>query len=95
VKFTDEGGVTLALCDELGDDVCVEARDTGRGIAAEDLAGVFEEFQQAGPRIADAPKGTGLGLPISRKLARLMGGDLTASSDIGEGSVFRLTLRRA
>jgi signal transduction histidine kinase len=61
--------------------------DTGRGIPAEHLDHVFEEFAQL-----PGSEGTGLGLPISRKLARLLGGDLRVESEVGVGSTFILRL---
>jgi len=73
----DDGGVTISVIDQ------------GEGITEEDLARVFEEFVQVSPT---QHMGTGLGLPISRRLATLLDGTLTVESVPGDGSVFRLTL---
>ncbi len=92
VKFTQQGGVTLrARCDALDAErwrLVVEVEDTGPGIAPDELAVVFEPFRQT--RVGQRAQGTGLGMPISRQLARLMGGDLTVTSTLGVGSCFRL-----
>lgn len=94
VKFTQQGGVTLrARCDAL-DDVrqllVIEVEDTGPGIAPEELPAVFEPFVQT--RAGQRQQGTGLGMPISRQLSRLMGGDLTVTSTVGVGTCFRLSV---
>jgi signal transduction histidine kinase len=70
--------------------VALQIADSGIGIAPGDLARVFEEFEQvnAGPRGDSMQRGTGLGLPISRRLARLLGGDITVESELGKGSTF-------
>ena len=68
-------------------------QDTGRGIAAEKLEAVFEPFVQVNKQFT-RDEGVGLGLAISRDLARLMNGDLTAESEVGVGSAFTLTLPR-
>jgi signal transduction histidine kinase len=76
--------------------VAVQVSDTGVGIAPEDRERVFDEFEQvnAGARSDSARRGTGLGLAISRRLARLMGGDLTVTSEAGRGSTFTVCLPR-
>jgi two-component system sensor histidine kinase EvgS len=70
--------------------VALQIADSGIGIAPADLARVFEEFEQvnAGPRGDSMQRGTGLGLPISRRLARLLGGDIAIESELGKGSTF-------
>ena len=86
VKFTSEGEVVLAAA--AGPEwLELRVADTGRGIPPEHLDGVFQEFVQV-----PGSEGTGLGLPISRKLARLMGGDLRVESEVGRGSTFILRL---
>jgi len=74
--------------------VVLQVSDTGIGIDARDHERVFDEFEQvnAGPRGDSARRGTGLGLPISRRLARLLGGELTVESALGEGATFTLWL---
>jgi signal transduction histidine kinase len=70
--------------------ITLQIADSGIGIAPGDLVRVFEEFEQvnAGPRGDSMQRGTGLGLPISRRLARLLGGDITVESELGKGSTF-------
>ncbi len=95
VKFTRGGGRVAVTC--AGDDevvrVCVT--DTGRGIAPEQLARAFEPFVQVGRALTSSDEGAGLGLAISRDLARGMGGDVMAESEPGVGSTFTLVLPRA
>jgi signal transduction histidine kinase len=67
-------------------------RDTGIGIAADDLAQVFEPFRQVGNVHTSRAPGTGLGLTVSRRLAILLGGDVTGVSAPGEGSAFTVSL---
>lgn len=95
VKFTDRGGVyttARAVPDTEPGWVEVRVRDTGAGIAPDDLQRIFEEFEQANG--AAARGGTGLGLAISRRLADLLGGDLRVESEPGEGSTFTVRLPR-
>ncbi|HLM68305.1 MAG TPA: ATP-binding protein [Longimicrobium sp.] len=89
VKFTDVGSVRMVL-DSAGPWAEIRVEDTGPGIDPEDQERVFQEFEQA--RGAAGRGGTGLGLPISRRLAGLLGGDLSMRSTPGEGSVFTLRL---
>ena len=74
--------------------IALQVIDTGIGIAPADHARVFEEFEQvnAGPRGDSMQRGTGLGLPISRRLARLLGGEITLQSELGKGSTFTVWL---
>jgi signal transduction histidine kinase len=74
--------------------VALQVADSGIGIATGDLGRIFEEFEQvnAGPRGDSMQRGTGLGLPISRRLARLMGGDIIVESEMGKGSTFTVWL---
>ncbi|MDQ6829170.1 MAG: HAMP domain-containing histidine kinase [Gemmatimonadota bacterium] len=74
--------------------IALQVADTGIGIARKDLSRIFDEFEQvnAGPRGESMMRGTGLGLPISRRLARLLGGDITVDSELGKGSTFTLWL---
>jgi signal transduction histidine kinase len=92
IKFTQAGSIRLVAAPAADGSEGVELRvhDTGPGIAAESLERIFEEFEQATE--ADAQRGTGLGLPISRRLARIMGGALWAESAPGKGSTFILRL---
>jgi signal transduction histidine kinase len=91
VKFTAEGAVRLDVREE-GADVVFVVTDTGVGIATADLECVFEPFWQARQSTPDRPAGTGLGLAVSRRLARLMGGDVSARSREGHGTTFTVTL---
>ncbi len=79
---------------QSGNWIALEVADTGIGVARSDQERIFEEFEQvnAGPRTDSMQRGTGLGLPISRRLARLLGGELTVASENGEGSIFTVWL---
>ena len=91
VKFTERGSVRLRA-HASDDNVVIAVADTGIGVAPDKLALIFEEFEQADAGGTRLYGGTGLGLAIARRLARLMGGDVTAESVLGSGSTFRLTL---
>jgi signal transduction histidine kinase len=93
-KFTKEGEVKLRASgvSNGGHWVELSVSDTGIGMTPEQQAKLFEEFSQADATTAQRFGGTGLGLAITRKLARLMGGDVTVASEPGEGSVFTLRL---
>ncbi len=91
VKFTHKGEIAMILSYHAGE-LEIEVRDTGIGIDSASLPTLFEAFEQADTSMARSHEGTGLGLTISRRLVRLMGGDISASSTLGRGSSFRLTL---
>lgn len=97
VKFTEQGSVTLSVAVvERGDDGVLlrfEVSDTGIGIEAHDLARLFSAFEQADASTTRKYGGSGLGLSITRRLARLMGGDAGVSSEPGRGSRFWFTAR--
>ncbi|MFL5509379.1 MAG: PAS domain-containing sensor histidine kinase [Gemmatimonadaceae bacterium] len=95
LKFTPPGG-TIALGVAPGDaDIAISVSDTGIGIPEEDLERIFEPFAQAKRALVESDAGVGLGLAISRQLARAMGGDLKVTSAVGRGSTFTLTVPRA
>jgi signal transduction histidine kinase len=94
VKFTPEGGRIVMECASNADAVELRVRDTGIGIPEERFRSIFEPFVQAGRALNRTHEGVGLGLAISRDLARAMGGDVTVESEVGRGSVFTVTLPR-
>ena len=93
-KFTKQGEVALRVRKVADGRDWMEfaVSDTGIGMTAEQLAKLFEEFSQADSLTARRYGGTGLGLAITRKLARMMGGDVTVASEPGQGSVFTVRL---
>jgi len=91
IKFTDKGEVRLG-CAVNASTLEVRIADTGVGIAAENIEDVFEPFWQAEQTATRKTGGTGLGLSVTRKLARLLGGDVTVASRMGAGTTFLLTL---
>ena len=75
IKFTERGEVRVwATADPVTDTVSLHVRDTGIGIAADDIDIIFQEFGQVAHRLQGRVKGTGLGLPLAKKLAELLGG---------------------
>ena len=95
IKFTLTGGRITISCRVNRTVASVEVADTGIGIPSENLDTIFEPFVQVGRTHSSAHEGAGLGLAISRDLARGMGGELTAASALGQGSTFTVTLPRA
>jgi signal transduction histidine kinase len=91
IKFTSEGGQITVECEPAESAVAIRVRDTGIGIPAERHRSIFEPFVQGGRALNRTDEGVGLGLAISRDLARGMGGDITVESD-SAGSVFTVTL---
>lgn len=91
VKFTERGEVRIAVTMEY-DRVVVRVQDTGPGIRAEDMNRLFQFFSQIPSADMRVHEGTGLGLYLSKKLMEILGGGITASSEIGKGSAFTMTL---
>jgi signal transduction histidine kinase len=92
-KFTHNGVVTLTVAREkaiTGDWISMSVEDTGIGITPENLQRLFQEFNQAEPSTAAKYGGTGLGLALSQTLSRMMGGEITVESQIGQGSRFTI-----
>jgi PAS domain S-box-containing protein len=94
IKFTDAGSVRIGAS-AAGEEVRLDVTDTGVGIDADDLERMFEDFTQAKSGRSKSAQGTGLGLPISKRLAELMGGRIEVASKVGEGTTFSLFLPAA
>jgi signal transduction histidine kinase len=91
VKFTPAGGAVEVSAAQVDGEVRVAVADTGRGLASEDHARIFEEFQQAEAGV-ELREGTGLGLALSKRLVELHGGRIWVDSELGRGSTFVFTL---
>ncbi|HMG54284.1 MAG TPA: ATP-binding protein [Kofleriaceae bacterium] len=91
LKFTERGSVEVRA-QRAGDRIVFEVVDTGIGIAPEHHDLIFHEFAQVDGHVQPRMRGSGLGLPLSRRLAELLGGTLTVTSELGTGSTFRLEL---
>ncbi|MCA9661369.1 MAG: PAS domain S-box protein [Myxococcales bacterium] len=94
-KFTRKGRVDVAI--DIGarediDSLCVAVRDSGVGIPPEKLEAIFQAFTQADETVSTVFGGTGLGLAISKRLAQMLGGDITVESTVGEGSSFEVVI---
>jgi signal transduction histidine kinase len=95
LKFTERGEIRIsARHDADRDEVVFVVADTGIGIASADLNRIFDEFVQVDTRRGRRERSSGLGLPLSRKLAQLMGGSITVESEVGRGSTFQVRLPR-
>ncbi len=94
-KYTESNGSINLTCSSEGDRVLVRVEDTGVGIPEEKLSHIFDAFVQLDRSLTKPREGVGLGLTISRDLARAMGGDLHVESEVGVGSVFTLELPAA
>lgn len=100
IKFTGSGGSIRMTCDVVGDATDatghgiarLRVQDSGRGIPADRIESIWQPFVQLGRKLNQPGEGVGLGLAISRDLARRMRGELTVVSEVGEGSTFTLTL---
>jgi signal transduction histidine kinase/CheY-like chemotaxis protein len=95
IKFTERGEIRIwASYDGAADAVTFRVRDTGIGIAAEHLDAIWQEFSQISHAMQAGHKGTGLGLPLSKRLAELLRGSVGVESSPGQGSLFSLTVPR-
>jgi protein-histidine pros-kinase len=91
IKFTDRGGIEINVAKKDGR-VEVSVRDTGIGIRKEDMDRLFRAFSQIHTEDRPKQEGTGLGLYLSKRIAGLLGGNISAKSDFGRGSEFTFTL---
>jgi len=90
-KFTERGQIELNA--QVRDqELCLEVRDTGQGMSQEELLRAFEIFVTASASTSRRHKGTGLGLPLTRRICTLLGGRVEATSQLGEGSSFQVFL---
>jgi signal transduction histidine kinase/DNA-binding NarL/FixJ family response regulator len=93
IKFTDKGHVYVNVwCDREQEKIYFSVEDTGIGITAEQISRIFESFTQADRSITRKYGGTGLGLCLSRRLARILGGDISVDSTPGKGSTFTVSI---
>jgi signal transduction histidine kinase len=96
LKFTERGEVRVCCTyEEKADVVVITVSDTGIGIPTEEQDRIFQQYYQVDSPKQRKVKGTGLGLPLSRKLAELLGGSVSLQSEPGAGSTFRVRLPRA
>ena len=91
VKFTEAGSITVSL-QPVASGVELAVADTGVGIPAEDLPHIFEDFQQVERQVGEKVEGTGLGLAIARKSVDMLGGAISAESEVGRGTTFTVRI---
>lgn len=94
IKFTEQGTVEVKVKEAEPDQIIFLVKDTGIGIAPDNLKHIFEEFHQVDQSLTKKYPGTGLGLAITKSLVKLMKGNITVESQLGQGSTFRLELSR-
>ncbi len=94
IKYTERGTIRVHAASADGDRLCFSVADSGIGISPEDQARIFEDYGQIDGPIQRRVRGTGLGLPLTRKLATLLGGTVTVTSAVGCGSTFTVTIPR-
>lgn len=94
IKFTESGEIRVTADVSQDDWAVFTVRDTGIGISPDDQENIFDEFSQIKNPLQKRAKGTGLGLPISRRLAQVLGGDIDVESELGSGATFTLTIPR-
>jgi signal transduction histidine kinase/CheY-like chemotaxis protein len=95
IKFTETGTIGVEVREVSRDRIVILVSDTGIGIAHDEISRIFEEFRQVDQSMTRRHAGTGLGLAITRWLVQMMGGQITVSSQPGQGSTFRVDLPRA
>jgi len=93
LKFTPKGGRVEVSAEQLDGRVSIAVSDTGVGIAPEDVARLFDKYEQARSRATRGEKGTGLGLYITKQLVELHGSRIKVKSEVGRGSTFSFTLQ--
>ena len=91
-KFTKKGTITLQIKPEKNDNLRFDVIDTGIGMSEEQMGKVFEEFTQAESSTSKDYGGTGLGLPISKKMTEMMGGKMEVNSKEGKGTTFSIII---
>jgi len=94
VKFTSSGGRIVAGAELAGEEIKVYVSDTGEGVYPEEKEKIFEEFYRIGDDLAGRPKGSGLGLSISKRIVGAHGGRIWVESQMGKGSTFFFTIPR-
>lgn len=94
IQFTDRSGTVTVEGRLLKETVIIRVRDTGSGMSPEDLVTIFEEFSQVDSSLARRHEGAGLGLPLTKRLVELHGGEIAVESELGKGSTFTVTLLR-
>lgn len=94
IKFTDKGSVTLEVSELPEERIAIVVRDTGIGIATDDIKCIFQEFRQVNQTYCRTHGGTGLGLSIVDKLVKLMNGTISVESQLGSGSTFKVEIPR-
>jgi signal transduction histidine kinase/CheY-like chemotaxis protein len=92
LRFTQQGKITVHAYLKNNEELGIDISDTGPGIAEDDLAKIFDEFRQVGQENWSREKSTGLGLPISKRFIELHGGKMRVESELGQGTLIRLTL---
>jgi two-component system, OmpR family, sensor kinase len=95
LTYTNAGGTVTLSVEVTGTSTCFSVHDTGIGIAPEDTAHIFERFYRADPARSRSAGGSGLGLAIVDWVVRAHGGSITVESQVGKGSIFRMTLPMA
>jgi signal transduction histidine kinase len=94
IKFTETGGVEIEVREVTVDRLVILVKDTGIGIAPHEIPRIFEEFRQLDQSTTRRHAGTGLGLAITRWLVQMMGGQISVTSQLGQGSTFRVDIPR-